>query len=194
MEVPIISLSSSEGDIFEVRREVAMEMDLVGSILKEIPNPDTAVPLKNVGSKVLAMLLEHLNKSVDLKMASAKAAASAKASAEAGSSSAEAPAPAPAPAAPPADPSAPPSKKPKDEAQTKLLDEFVKKDNSTIFELILASNYLRMSEVLDALCEAIAKQIKGKSPEEIRTHFNIKNDFTAEEEEEVRRENQWAFE
>lgn len=36
--------------------------------------------------------------------------------------------------------------------------------------------------------------IKGKTPEEIRTTFNIKNDFTAEEEEEVRRENQWAFE
>lgn len=36
--------------------------------------------------------------------------------------------------------------------------------------------------------------IKGKTPEEIRKTFNIKNDFSAEEEEEVRRENQWAFE
>ena len=36
--------------------------------------------------------------------------------------------------------------------------------------------------------------IKGKTPEEIRKTFNIKNDFTPEEEEEVRRENQWAFE
>ncbi len=34
---------------------------------------------------------------------------------------------------------------------------------------------------------------KGKTPEEIRKTFNIKNDFTPEEEEEVR-ENQWAFE
>jgi len=32
--------------------------------------------------------------------------------------------------------------------------------------------------------------IKGKTPEEIRKTFNIKNDFTPEEEEEVRRENQ----
>ncbi|CAI0413097.1 unnamed protein product [Linum tenue] len=34
----------------------------------------------------------------------------------------------------------------------------------------------------------------GKKPEEIRQYFNIKNDFTKEEEEEIRRENQWAFE
>ena len=34
--------------------------------------------------------------------------------------------------------------------------------------------------------------IKGKTPEEIRKTFNIKNDFTPEEEEEVRRENQWV--
>jgi S-phase kinase-associated protein 1 len=36
--------------------------------------------------------------------------------------------------------------------------------------------------------------IKGKTQEEIRKTFNIKNDFTPEEKEEVRRENQWAFE
>lgn len=34
--------------------------------------------------------------------------------------------------------------------------------------------------------------IKGKTPEEIRKHFNIQNDFTPEEEEEVRRENEWC--
>ncbi|MBA0675637.1 hypothetical protein Goari_017172 [Gossypium aridum] len=35
--------------------------------------------------------------------------------------------------------------------------------------------------------------MKGKSPVEIRKTFNIKNDFTPEEEEEIRRENAWAF-
>ena len=43
-------------------------------------------------------------------------------------------------------------------------------------------------------CQTVADIIKGKTPEEIRAYFNIKNDFTPEEEEEVRRENQWAFE
>ena len=76
----------------------------------------------------------------------------------------------------------------------KLTDEFVKVDQSTLFELILAANYMNIKELLDLTCLTVANMIKGKTPEEIRTTFNIKNDFTAEEEEEVRRENQWAFE
>ena len=36
--------------------------------------------------------------------------------------------------------------------------------------------------------------MKGKSAEEIRKTFNIKNDFTPEEEDEIRKHNQWAFE
>jgi S-phase kinase-associated protein 1 len=35
--------------------------------------------------------------------------------------------------------------------------------------------------------------IKGKTSEEIRQTFNIANDFSPEEEEEIRKENQWAF-
>jgi len=34
--------------------------------------------------------------------------------------------------------------------------------------------------------------IKGKTPDEIRETFNITNDFTPEEEEQIRRENEWA--
>ncbi|XBI43590.1 hypothetical protein VPH35_108342 [Triticum aestivum] len=50
--------------------------------------------------------------------------------------------------------------------------------------------------LLDLTCQtvAVADMIKGKTPEEIRKTFNIKNDFTPEEEAEIRRENQWAFE
>lgn len=72
--------------------------------------------------------------------------------------------------------------------------EFVKVDQATLFELILAANYLNIKSLLDLTCETVADMIKGRTPEEIRKTFNIKNDFTAEEEEEVRRENQWAFE
>lgn len=72
--------------------------------------------------------------------------------------------------------------------------EFVKVDQATLFELILAANYLNIKELLDLTCLTVANMIKGKKPEEIRKQFNIKNDFTPEEEEEVRRENQWAFE
>mmetsp|Transcript_16349 Transcript_16349/g.19614 ORF Transcript_16349/g.19614 Transcript_16349/m.19614 type:complete len:157 (+) Transcript_16349:139-609(+) len=72
--------------------------------------------------------------------------------------------------------------------------DFVKVDQATLFELILAANYLNIKNLLDLTCLTVANMIKGKTPEEIRKTFNIKNDFTPDEEEEVKRENQWAFE
>ncbi|EEH51970.1 uncharacterized protein MICPUCDRAFT_36525 [Micromonas pusilla CCMP1545] len=81
------------------------------------------------------------------------------------------------------------------EDEQKTFDsEFVKVDQATLFELILAANYLNIKSLLDLTCMTVANMIKGKTPEEIRKTFNIRNDFTPEEEEEVRRENQWAFE
>ncbi|KAA8532009.1 hypothetical protein F0562_006849 [Nyssa sinensis] len=61
-------------------------------------------------------------------------------------------------------------------------------------DFVKAANYLNIKSLLDLTCQTVADMIKGKTPEEIRKTFNIKNDFTPEEEEEVRRENQWAFE
>merc|ERR1719498_1361510 len=68
--------------------------------------------------------------------------------------------------------------------------EFVKVDQGTLFELILAANYLNIKSLLDLTCLTVANMIKGKTPEEIRKTFDITNDFTPEEEEEVRKENQ----
>ncbi|KAL5728565.1 suppressor of kinetochore protein mutant [Ranunculus cassubicifolius] len=72
--------------------------------------------------------------------------------------------------------------------------EFMKIDQATLFDLILAANYLNVKGLLDLTCQTVADMIKGKTPEEIRKTFNIVNDFTPEEEAELRRENQWAFE
>jgi S-phase kinase-associated protein 1 len=72
--------------------------------------------------------------------------------------------------------------------------DFINVDQATLLDIIQAANYLNNKCLLDLTCQSVADMIKGKTPEEIRKHFNIKNDFTPEEEEEVRRENQWAFE
>ncbi|KAL3840957.1 hypothetical protein ACJIZ3_025548 [Penstemon smallii] len=72
--------------------------------------------------------------------------------------------------------------------------KFVNVDQGMLFDLILAANYLDIKGLLDLTCQTVANTMKGKSPEEIRKMYNIKNDFTPEEEAEIRKENAWAFE
>lgn len=88
-----------------------------------------------------------------------------------------------------------------DSNTTKVIDDelktwdadFLNVDQSTLFGLVSAANYLDIKSLLNLTCKAVAEMIMGKTPEQIREIFNIKNDFTPEEEEEVRRENAWAF-
>jgi S-phase kinase-associated protein 1 len=63
---------------------------------------------------------------------------------------------------------------------------FINKDKDTIMEIILAANYMDIQPLLDLGCAKIATMIKGKTPSEIRQEFNIENDFTPEEEEQVK--------
>ena len=65
--------------------------------------------------------------------------------------------------------------------------DFLKVDQGTLFELILAANYLDIKGLLDVGCKTVANMIKGKSPEEIRKTFNIKDDFTPADEEQIRK-------
>ena len=69
---------------------------------------------------------------------------------------------------------------------------FLSVDQGTLYELILAANYLDIKGLLNVTCGTVANMIKGKTVEEIRKHFNIKNDFTPSEEEQIRKENEWC--
>jgi S-phase kinase-associated protein 1 len=59
---------------------------------------------------------------------------------------------------------------------------------------ITAANYLNIPQLLWLTTRKIAMMIKNKSPQEIRTLFNIENDWTAQELENVQKENQWCEE
>jgi S-phase kinase-associated protein 1 len=84
--------------------------------------------------------------------------------------------------------------------------DFVKVDQPMLFDLILAANYLDIRPLLDLTCKTVADMIKGscsllnkltpqisgKTMDEIRKTFNIKNDFTPEEEEHLKKEIEWV--
>lgn len=72
--------------------------------------------------------------------------------------------------------------------------DFVDLEQVLLFELILAANYMDIKPLLDLTCATVASMIKGKSPEDIRSTFNIINDFSPEEEAQVREENKWCEE
>ncbi|RUS22516.1 putative negative regulator sulfur controller-3 [Endogone sp. FLAS-F59071] len=94
------------------------------------------------------------------------------------------------------DPPAPTDENTEDRKRNTDIEEwdrkFMEVDQETLFEIILAANYLDIKPLLDVGCKTVANMIKGKSPEEIRKTFNIINDFTPEEEAQIRKENEWA--
>ncbi|CAH8390692.1 unnamed protein product [Eruca vesicaria subsp. sativa] len=81
------------------------------------------------------------------------------------------------------------------EALKKWDAEYMKSmDQSTIFDLILAANYLNVASLLDLACQTIADVIAScKDGAEIREKFGIENDFSPEEEAEIIKDNQWSF-
>ncbi|KAL6848434.1 hypothetical protein ACP4OV_021728 [Aristida adscensionis] len=164
-EKKMVTLRSSDGEEFEVEEAVAMESQTIRHMIED-DCADSGIPLPNVTAKILSKVIEYCSKHVD-------AAAAAKTDDAAAANAASA----------------------SGAEDLKNWDaDFVKVDQATLFDLILAANYLNIKGLLDLTCQTVADMIKGKTPEEIRKTFNIKNDFTPEEEEEIRRENQWAFE
>ncbi|KAG1360984.1 SKP1-like protein 1 [Cocos nucifera] len=168
-----ITLKSSDGEVFEVEEAVAMESQTIKHMIED-DCASNGIPLPNVTSKILSKVIEYCKRHVDAAAASSRSATDDT------------------------------SSKPADEELKSWDAEFVKVDQATLFDLILNFrsfiffffffflNFIK--GLLDLTCQTVADMIKGKTPEEIRKTFNIKNDFTPEEEEEVRRENQWAFE
>jgi len=77
---------------------------------------------------------------------------------------------------------------------TDLVKNGNEKEHELLIDVIMAANFLNIKDLLDLTCASVASMIKGKTPEQIRTLFNIENDFTPEEEEKIREENRWCEE
>ncbi|KAK1278881.1 SKP1-like protein 1A [Acorus gramineus] len=66
-------------------------------------------------------------------------------------------------------------------------------DKHELFEVIMATNYMVVQGLMNLTCRSVADMVKDLSVEEVRVFFNVENDFTEEEEAEIRRQNEWAF-
>jgi S-phase kinase-associated protein 1 len=96
-------------------------------------------------------------------------------------------------------PNPPESEDKKDERRTDNIlpwdkDFMAKLEQPVLFDTIMAANFLECKDLLDLGCKTVANMIKGKSVEELRTTFHLKNEFTPEEEKKVREENEWCDE
>lgn len=98
------------------------------------------------------------------------------------------------------------SEEPMDAIETPLsgntLDEVVKQnwyrnfigvEQSMVFELVTAANYMEIQPLLDLACLRVSVELMGKTAEEIRVMLNIPK-MTAEEEQKARQEHKWIFE
>ena len=72
--------------------------------------------------------------------------------------------------------------------------EYTNLEQTMLFELITAANYMDIKPLMDLTCLIVALMIKGKSTEEMRVIFNIENDLTPEEEAQAREEHSWIYE
>ncbi|KAK6797577.1 hypothetical protein RDI58_005279 [Solanum bulbocastanum] len=66
---------------------------------------------------------------------------------------------------------------------------FLKMSQSELVGVLLTANFFDDKQLKEVVIQEFADRIKGKPIEEIREVFGIVNDYTPEEEEEIRREN-----
>jgi S-phase kinase-associated protein 1 len=74
----------------------------------------------------------------------------------------------------------------------KFYGDFIEVPDETLYELVLAANYMDIKPLLDLTCATVANSIKGKTPQEVRDLFGLKNEFTEEEEAWFFKESSWT--
>ncbi len=159
-----VTLKSQDDQTFVVDKQVAERSVLLKNMLEDIGESDHPIPLPNVTGRVLKRVIDYCTHHKD-------------------------------------DAVAPPEEEKDIFDNRRRLDDvdewdshFIKTGtNEELFEIILAANYMDIKPLLDLGCKTVASMIKGKTAPQIRDMFGIENDFTPEEEEQIRKENEWAL-
>ncbi|KAK8623164.1 hypothetical protein V6N13_118055 [Hibiscus sabdariffa] len=163
-------LIAADEQEFEVEEAVAMEFGIVKTYFEDNPDScDEPIPLPNVESKYLSKVIEYCRWHLDHKARK---------------------------------PAKPPPKyqffqsEGEEDSEAEAFDRelFNSLDNEGMRQMVLAANYLDVKDLLEMMVQAVANKLANKSVEYVRRFFEIENDYTPEEEAELRKQNEWAFE
>ncbi|KAL6656997.1 hypothetical protein ACP70R_004777 [Stipagrostis hirtigluma subsp. patula] len=168
----LITLTSADGKAFQVSEAAARLSTLLRGMIKD-GRSDDGVPLpSSISGGTLEKVVEYCNKHAE---AAADTDYDPDDGAAIGIRSDRAAA-----------------KKELEEWDRELIDG-LSEDLDALFDVIGAADYLDIDGLLNATCRKVADMMMGKNPDEIRETFNIEDDFTKEEKEEMRREFAWAY-
>ena len=160
-----VTLICSDDVEIKVDRHVAEQSIIIRDMLEDLGDCDEAIPIAEVDSLVMSKVVDWCTHHQNDPRPSNDTAA-------AGDDD---------------------GKRPK---STKINDQwdqnYMQVEQEVVFQIILAANYLDIKGLLDLGCKVVAKMIEGKTTQQLRDQFGIENDFTPEEEERIRRENEWA--
>ncbi|KAJ2354875.1 hypothetical protein GGF43_003015 [Coemansia sp. RSA 2618] len=164
-----IKLASADGAVLNVDLDIAEQSGTIRNILSDVGSSDAPIPVPNVSGPILTMVVEYCRHHRD---DPARRRVRDPVFDETDSSEAAI-----------------------QRAISQMDDfdeEFCRVDQGTLFDLILAANFLDIQPLLDLVGFTVANKLKGKTVEEMRATFNVKNDFTPEEEEQARKDNAWC--
>ena len=69
---------------------------------------------------------------------------------------------------------------------------FLEIEDDVLYKLIKAANYMEVCDLVDVALDVIVKEMERMTPEEIRARYNLKDDLTAEEKQQILSENTWS--
>ncbi|KAI8319826.1 E3 ubiquitin ligase SCF complex, Skp subunit [Martensiomyces pterosporus] len=164
----MVKLISAEGATIEVERSIIEQSGLIRNMLEDINDTDDPIPIPNVSGPILTKIIEYCthHRNDPLKRLPPKGTAANDSSEEAIRKVVE--------------------------QMDEFDHDFCRVDQGTLYDIILAANFLDIQPLLDVASYTVAQMMKGKSVEEIRATFNVKNDFTPEEEARAREANAWV--
>ncbi|KAF7363584.1 E3 ubiquitin ligase complex SCF subunit sconC [Mycena sanguinolenta] len=176
----MVLLVTSDNEQFQTEKDIVERSVLIKNMLEDVGESDQPIPLPNVSSSVLKKVTQPSTGPTEIDVRG-RYLSTASTTVES--------------------PSRPPIlEQSQDETRKRTTDisewdqKFITVDQEMLFEIILAANYLDIKSLLCRrwLQDGSQHDQGARPPEEIRKLFNIVNDFTPEEEAQIKKENEWA--